>query len=289
VDPGLVDPGLVDPGLVDPGLVAAPVVAGAPTGVGALAEVVARTRPVSLAREQTLPVLPALGGLLPDAALARGTTVAVTGASLALALAAGPSRAGSWVVLVGVPWLGLGAVAGLGLALERVAVVAPPEPAAWATVVAALVGAFDVVLVAEPPRVRAAEARRLAARARERGTVLVAVGPSEAVPSAVAGAPRQPRLEADLRLGTAPLAWEGLADGHGHLRARRVRATATGRRRAGRPRTVDLWLPGPDGAVHRIEPSTGRRSSSPVGRSPGPEAPRLDPVAVDAHRRRRAG
>lgn len=272
-----------DPRVVE--LVAAGASTG-PTGSQALAEVVARTRPVSLAREQTLPVLPALGGLLPDASLARGSTVAVTGASLALALAAGPSRAGSWVALVGVPWLGLGAVAGLGLALERVAVVAPPEPVAWATVVAALVGAFDVVLVAEPPRVRAGEARRLAARARERGTVLVAVRPSEAVPCGGGATPRDPRLEADLRLDAVPLAWEGVGRGHGHLRARRVRVTATGRRRAARPRTVDLWLPGSDGAVHRIELSAGRQPSQPAD---PPSVPAASVAALDAHRHRRAG
>ncbi len=219
----------------------------------ALARAVARARPVSLVREHRLPVLTALEGLLPDAGLVRGTTVAVTGTSLALALAAGPSRAGSWVALVGVPWLGLAAVAGLGLALERVAVVAEPEPAVWATVAAALVGAFDVVVVAEPERVRAADARRLAARARERGTVLVAVRPSATAAGVRAGGrgDRGDRhgLEADLRLALTTVGWEGLGDGHGHLRARRVRVEATGRRRAARPRVVDLWLPGPDGSV----------------------------------------
>ena len=227
----------------------------------ALAEAMARTRPISLAREHTLPVVGALEGLVPGAALARGSTVGVVGTSLALAVAAGPSQAGSWVALVGVPWLGLGAVAGLGLALERVAVVAPPEPASWATVTAALVGAFDVVVVAEPARVGAADARRLAARARERGTVLVRVQPSPAVPGlgAVGGA----RLEADLRLAVTASRWEGLGLGHGHLRARRVRVEATGRRRAARPRTADLWLPAADGTIGvATEPARGRPSGS---------------------------
>ncbi|MFN8041454.1 MAG: hypothetical protein U0Q07_19710 [Acidimicrobiales bacterium] len=229
----------------------------------ALAEAMARTRPVSLAREHTLPVVEALQDLVPGAALARGSTVGVVGTSLALALAAGPSRAGSWVALVGLPWLGLGAVAGLGLALERVAVVAPPEPSSWATVTAALVGAFDLVVVAEPARVGAADARRLAARARERGTVLVRVLPSPAVPGpAVAGGSTGAgRLEVDLRLAVTATRWEGLGHGHGHLRARRVRVEATGRRRAARPRTADLWLPAVDGTVRAVVGSGPGRSS----------------------------
>src|SRR2546430_2156996 len=71
-----------------------------------------RARPVSLAGEQLLPALPAIAGLLPDGGLRRGTTVAVAGStSLALALAAGPSGAGSWCVGVGARSLGLVAAA----------------------------------------------------------------------------------------------------------------------------------------------------------------------------------
>src|SRR4051812_50176486 len=61
-----------------------------------LAEVAARARPVALAREQVLPVLPPLETLLPDG-LRRGSTGAVGGSTaLAPALVAGPARAGSW-------------------------------------------------------------------------------------------------------------------------------------------------------------------------------------------------
>ena len=85
------------------------------------------------------------------------------------ALAAGASAAGSWVGVVGVPSLGLAAAAELGVALERLVLVAPPAPGEWATVAATLVDAFDVVLAAPPRRGGLAMGRRLQARVRERG------------------------------------------------------------------------------------------------------------------------
>lgn len=206
-----------------------------------LKQIADRARPTVLAREQVLPVLPALGDLLPGGALQRGTTVSVSGeaaTSLALALLAGPSEAGSWVATVGLPSLGLAAAAELGLALERLALVREPSPASWGSVVAALVGAFDIVLLAPTHRVRTADARRLTARLRERGSVLVQLE---------TGA--RSALEADVRLMTENIAWQGLGHGHGRLQARRVRIEVSGRRRAARPRHVELWLSDEDGRV----------------------------------------
>jgi hypothetical protein len=206
-----------------------------------------RVRPVALARDQTLPVTGPLTGLFPDGALPRGIVATIAGpgaASLALGLAAAPSVSGSWVALVGLPGTGLAAAAELGVALERVVVVAPPEPAAWPSVVAALVGAFDLVLVGPHHRVPAVAARRLVARARERGTVLVIVpGPL--------GAGRTPVWPegADLRLVAAGATWHGLARGHGHLRWRQLQVEASGRRGLARVRRVDLLLPGPSGHI----------------------------------------
>ena len=251
----------------------------------ALAE---RVRPVTLARDRQLPVLPPLEPLLPGGGLRRGATVAVgadTGvrgaASLALALAAGPSQAGSWVVAVGLGSLGLVAAAQLGVALDRLAVVPdlsvtaavgtgddsggagagvgdadlagdgagpggggePGRGVGWAAVVAALVDGFDVVLVAGGPGVRrrAADVRRLVARVRERGAVLVAVGgdlPGERSP---------------LRLTVTAGSWRGLSTGWGHLRGRRVSVAAGGRGEASRPRRVELWLPAGDGRVAAVD------------------------------------
>ncbi|MBV8161585.1 MAG: hypothetical protein JO265_11740 [Acidimicrobiia bacterium] len=209
-------------------------------------------RPVSLARERTLPVLPALADLLPEGGLRRGSTVAVTGdtprasrseakarpgtTSLALALLAGPSQAGLWCAAVGLPSLGLVAAAEVGIALERFPLVARPG-SEWQAVVAALVDAVDVIVVQLPRHVRTADARRLLAKARDRGTVLVTTGDST--------------FPADVRLSVAASAWEGLGQGHGSLRARRMDVIATGRGAAARERRVSLLLPAADGGVRQ--------------------------------------
>ena len=288
-----------------------------------------RVQPLDLARERRLPVLPAFDPLLPATGLRRGTTVAVgaapgvTGAtSLALALAAGASQAGSWVAAVGLGSLGLVAAAELGVALDRLVLVADPgrERTGWASVVAAMVDGFDVVLVAAGGpdgssghggpsgrgvggrvgpgrpggspggsgghvgprgspggagghggpggspggaggrvgpggaggspggagagggRLRAGDARRLVARVRERGSLLVAVGGD------------LPGERSSLRLAVTASSWEGLGGGWGYLRARRVVVEAEGRGAAARSRRAELWLPDADGAVTVAEP-----------------------------------
>jgi hypothetical protein len=212
-----------------------------------LVDLDARVRPVVLAGERVLPVLPALEGLLPAgrAGLRRGSTVTVGGeagaTSLALALLAGPSAAGSWAAVAGLPTVGLAAAAGFGVALERVVLVGSTPTGAWGTVVATLVDAFDIVLARTGPRLRLGDARRLAARARERGSVLIMLGAGD------------DNLGSDLRFTVVDTAWEGLEDGHGHLRARRVTVEVGGRRGADRPRRVDLWLPTADGSVATVE------------------------------------
>ncbi len=217
--------------------------------LAALAALAERVRPVTLTREQRLPVLPALERLLPGAGLRRGATVSVGAAagvggatSLALALMAQASQAGSWVAAVGVPSLGLVAADELGVALERLVLVAAPERDAWGGVVAALIDGFDVVVLqAGRGGVRAADARRLVARARERGAVLVQLG---------TGWPDG----ADLQLEVTQARWEGLDAGHGHLQARKVRVVRGGRGEAAQPRHLDLWLPAPSGELATSEP-----------------------------------
>lgn len=204
----------------------------APPGLVGLPESV---RPVSLAGGRVLPVLSALGGLFPGGGLRRGSTVAVEGStSLALALLAAPSTAGSWCAVVGMPSLGLLAAAEVGVAVGRLALVAAPG-ADWAAVVAALLDALDVVVVRAPGRgVRGADARRLGARARERGAVLVPIGHWDG---------------ADVRLSVAASTWQGLEDGSGHLQARLVEVVAEGRGASTRPRRARMWLPAADGTV----------------------------------------
>ena len=203
-------------------------------------------RPVSRADEQLLPVLDPLADLFPGGGLRRGSTVVVTPGpasgttSLAMSLTVAASRAGSWCAAVGLPELGLVAATGLGVCLERLALV--PDPGQqWAVVTAALVEAVDVVLVRPSRSIRLSDARRLIARARERGSVLVPISGNWPVP-------------ADLRLGVVAGAWEGLGFGHGCLEARTTEVIASGRGAASRERRVYLWLPGHDGRVTMVEP-----------------------------------
>jgi hypothetical protein len=105
-----------------------------------------------------------------------------------------------------------------------------------------------VVLHAGRGGVRPADARRLTARARERGAVVLQLGP---------GGPDG----ADQALEVSASRWEGLGDGHGHLRARKVRVVRSGRGEAAQPRRVDLWLPGEGGAVEvALPPATPLRA-----------------------------
>jgi len=207
-----------------------------------------RVAPTALAREQTLPVLPALCDLFPDRALRRGTVIDVAGqgaTTLALAVAAGPSTAGSWVAVVGHRDLGLRAASELGVCLERLLVVRV-DSSGWAATVAALVGAVDVVLVGSDPLVSHHDARRLGSRLRERGSVLLHVT-----------APRQSAQwpgGADVRLQVKADRWVGLGLGYGLLTARPVTVCSGGRGAAARPRSVELLLPGPNGAVNPSEP-----------------------------------
>jgi hypothetical protein len=207
-------------------------------------EVAARARPLTLARDRHLPVLPALAPLLPEAGLRRGTTVAVTGSvTLALALLAAPSRVGSWTAAVGLPALGVEAAAELGVALERLALVPEPGAERWPVVAAALLEELDVVLAVPPTHLRAAHVRRLTARARERGGALVVLD----------ARPERTGLPVDLRLTVAGGRWTGLGEGHGRLLARRVEVVAHGRRAAARERRVHLWLPAPGGGIAAID------------------------------------
>jgi hypothetical protein len=164
--------------------------------------------------------------------------------SLALALAGPTTASGAWLAVVGLPDLGLLAAGELGVSLERTLLVADPGPKGWAGAVASLLDAVDVVLVRPRAAVATSAQRRLLARARDRGSVLIqAGGPT----SAWAEAP-------ELTVSATASHWEGLEDGHGRLRARRVLVAVSGRRGAARGRQADLWLPGPDGRIALATP-----------------------------------
>jgi hypothetical protein len=220
-----------------------------------------RTQAMGLARDRVLPVLAPLAPLLPEGALVRGKVVACTGGaavSAALALTAEPTREGSWAGVVGLAGVGLAAAAELGVALERLVLVAAPRgDGEWAEVLAALTDGVDVVVAASPPRLGAGRARRLQARVQARGGVLVLVGADES-------------FAPDLSLRAEVRGWEGVgADGSGHLMGRRV-ALELGGRRLGAPRRAEVWLPGPDGALAPVATPVvdGRRGAeAPLSRT----------------------
>ncbi|WP_033295225.1 hypothetical protein [Amycolatopsis jejuensis] len=197
-----------------------------------------------------LPVAPALADLLPGAGLRRGSIVAVhQSTSLLFALLAEPTAAGAWAAVVGVPTLGVAAAAEHGVVVSRLALV--PHPGAeYPAVMAALIDGVDLV-VTEPRSVRPDVARRLAARARHRGVVLLSLGhwPS-----------------ADVELHCTPGAWTGLTgDGAGYLRCRSVEVHVHGRGAAARPRSAPVLLPGPDGRVTRSGKTAVAREEEAVG------------------------
>ena len=206
-------------------------------------EVNARAAEGARPDERLLPVVEPLARLLPAGGLRRGSTVALPGGvgsgSLLLALLAEASAGGAWVGVVGRPELGLVAAAEAGLRLERLALV--PRPGAdLLAVTSALLDGLDLVAMAGAERagIRAADRQRLAARARQRGAVLVALGSWPG---------------ADLELTCGDVRWHGLGHGRsvgeGRLRSRAVRVCVHGRGVA--PGGIDtrLLLPAPGGGV----------------------------------------
>jgi hypothetical protein len=192
-----------------------------------------------------LPVAEPLAGLLPAAGLRRGSTVAVAAGigstSLLLALLARASASGAWAGVIGRPELGLVAAAEAGIALERLALVPYPGGDLVAVAVALLDG-LDIVAVVVPERgMRAADRQRLAARARQRGAVLLPLGPWPG---------------ADAELGCVQVRWQGAGGsvldggvhgGAGRLCARRVHLHLRGRGVAPGDGDARLLLPGPTG------------------------------------------
>jgi len=166
------------------------------------------------AADRLLPVLPVVASVLPQGGLRRGSTLAVTGStSLVLALVAQASREGSWAAVVGLPGVGLLAAAQLGVDLSRLALVPHPGGDA-ATVLGALVDGVDIVVLGPGLALVDADRRRLMARARERGTVLISAAPW-------AGA--------QVVLTAERTRWTGLGAGDGYLRARELTVTRSGR------------------------------------------------------------
>jgi hypothetical protein len=181
---------------------------------------------------RVLPVAAPLARLLPAGGLRRGSALALppgpAATSRLLALLAECSADGAWVGVVGKPELGLVAAAEAGIRLERLALVPQPGSDLLAVTIALLDG-MDVVVVAPGDRaLPAGERRKLEARARQRGAVLVALGQW-------AGA--------DVELSCADSRWHGLGAGAGRLREREVRVRLRGRGVAPGGRWARVLLP----------------------------------------------
>jgi hypothetical protein len=214
-----------------------------------LREVGRRAQPIVLARDRRLLVPGEARALLPGGALQRGSTVTVEGGlgagatSLVLELAAAATAAGEWAGAIDLDGtFGGEAAAQAGVALERFAVIRATAatsqgepgglpPARWAAVVAALLDGMSVVLAEVPRHAAAGDARRLVARARERGAVLV--------PLVVAPGARWP-ADASVRLRATGGSWHGLAPGAGLLTGRTRAVTIDGGGEAARTRTAVL-------------------------------------------------
>lgn len=182
-----------------------------------------------------LPVRADLAALLPAGGLPKGATIAVDGsAALLLTLLATATSEGSWAVVVGMPDLGLLAANEIGVALHRLALISDPGDEV-ASVVAALLDGVDLVVIAAAKLVRGgtkgqAMARRLAARARNRGAVLIPFGAGGLWPAA------------ELRLSATDRRWKGIDNGRGYLSGHDTTVTVRGRGSAVRPTQLSLTL-----------------------------------------------
>jgi hypothetical protein len=90
-----------------------------------------------------------------------------------MALLAEPTARGICSAVVGLPTFGLVAAAEAGMDLTKMALI--PEPGtALLSVLSALLDGLDLIVVGDTQRLRAADRQRLAAKARQKGAVLVA-------------------------------------------------------------------------------------------------------------------
>lgn len=190
-----------------------------------------RERVAALERKAAGEAIPALPGLAGVVALHAGATYAVDSASLALALAAGASRAGEWVGFAGCTDFGVEAAAELGFELSRTVLV--PDPGEhWLEVTAALVDVLRVVVLRPPASADERAAGILDARLRRRSSMLVVHGD-------------WPRV--DTRVRVEESSWRGPVLGAGQLQERRTRVVV--QRGARPPRRAELIWPG----VHRVD------------------------------------
>ncbi len=181
-----------------------------------------------------IPVAPALASLLPSSGLERGGVYACAGdapMSLLFSLLATATSVGSWLAFVDVPRVGLMAAHEYGMALQRVMCVnSGGHTQSYAQVVGALVDGVDLVVVSSPA-CSAAEARRIVARAKASGSVLIILG-------------RAGQFSPDVVLSSSTTEWHF----HTHASSRTMSVQAHGRR-VYNQRALTVQLPAADGAI----------------------------------------
>jgi hypothetical protein len=234
---------------VDASRSATPEVMGTPEGLGTLD-----------GTGQLLPVAAPLAAVLPRGGIARGSVISVRGqgaTSLLFTLLSGSPT--SWSAIVGMPGVGLLAAAEFGIDLARVVVVPEPGPDVL-QVLSILMDGVDMIAVALPPTAAPAPARQrvLTGRLRQRGSVLLVMGPWPG---------------ADLVLTARWTGLHGLGRGHGRLRDRELEVEVGGRgAAAGRGATATLLLRSSRTTVE-IEPAAPIRVAARV------ESETFEPVA----------
>lgn len=186
-----------------------------------------------------MPVVPALSSLFPLGGPERGRVHGIDGdaaVSLVNALIARATQEGAWCALVDMPHAGLRAAHEHGVALQRVVCVdTDRSPSSWGRIVGALVEGIDLVVVRDPV-CPPAEARRIAARVKAQGAVLLAHGRVSSFP-------------VDVMLSARTQSWQFGACAV----SRTVHVSAEGRRQPGMRHSTVL-LPSPAGGAEEVRP-----------------------------------
>ncbi|WP_354023455.1 hypothetical protein [Conyzicola nivalis] len=214
---------------------------------------------------RSLPTHPAIARLLPGGGLQQGSVYSVAGsATLLMAMLAGPSAAGSWCGVIGVPEFGIEAAARFGIDLERLVLVPNPGDQ-WLGVTSAIADVMGVVVTRPPKRASDSSVARLSARLRQRGSTLIVLG-------------TWPQSDAILSLSRSD--WSGIGNGHGYLEARQATVTVTTAN--GRPRSARLWLPDQAEQFREVTPLYASAGGAGAG------APEAAPVERQYEHERRA-
>lgn len=227
------------------------------TTIAGLRQIVDRVRPVSLASEHLLPISPNLVEMFASG-LRRGSTVVVKGGagatSLALSLCAQATTSGLWLGCLNTQSLGWAAARELGVDLDHVVTVKVSDNDLTAAL-GAMVDVFDLVLFDVGQGLSTSSARKLAARARERGCVLLLLVERREFTGSHRKSTWWPDTP-DATLEVWDTSWEGLDSGRGRLRSQQLCVRVQGRRGLSRERSFQIRL---IGSGSQLPGSSGER------------------------------